>query len=46
MMLKAHPPHTAGGSGNAQEQRKYFSTCVARGGKMEDLGAATEGRDK
>jgi hypothetical protein len=49
MMIQAHPPARPGSkTGNAQEQRKYFQTCIAQKGKMEGQGDATstEGRGR
>jgi hypothetical protein len=41
MMIKAYP-----GKGHAQEQRKYYSVCIAQDGRMENSGTATEGSGK
>ena len=36
MMIKAYPPVRPGSkTGNAQQQREYFQTCIAQKGKME-----------
>jgi hypothetical protein len=46
MMLKAYPRLAAGTkAGNAQQQRSYFQTCVARGGETNST-AAPERRSK
>jgi hypothetical protein len=41
LMIKAYP-----GKENAQEQRQYFKTCLAQGGKMENPDTPTKGRSK
>jgi hypothetical protein len=47
LMVKAFPPLVAGSSrGNAQEEREYFRTCVAQGGKMGNAETPSEGRGK
>ena len=47
LMVKAHPPLPAGSrTGNAQEAREYFRTCVALDGKMDNVDMPTEGRGK
>jgi len=44
MMIKAYPPVRAGSPhGNAQKERDYFQTCIARKGKMEE--PSTIGRE-
>jgi hypothetical protein len=45
MMIKAYPPVRPGSPhGNAQKEREYFRTCIARNGKMDESPASTVGR--
>jgi len=45
MMIKAYPPARPGAKqGNAQNERGYFRTCIARNGKMEESPPSTVGR--
>jgi hypothetical protein len=36
MMIKAHPTQVFGSAGAAEAQRRYFSECIARQGRMPD----------
>jgi hypothetical protein len=45
MMIKAYPPVRPGSlHGNAQKEREYFRTCIARNGKMDESPTSTVGR--
>jgi hypothetical protein len=44
LMIKVYPPVRPGSpQGNAQKERDYFQTCIARNGKMEE--PSTVGRE-
>jgi hypothetical protein len=36
MMIRAHPTQVFGPTGSAEAQRRYFSECIARQGRMPD----------
>jgi len=45
MMIKVYPPAKPGSkTGNAQQQREYFQTCIAQKGKMEGDAPSTRGK--
>jgi hypothetical protein len=45
MIIKAYPPVRPGSPhGNAQKEREYFRTCIARNGKMGESPPSTVGR--
>ena len=47
LMVKAYPPLPAGSPrGNAVQEREYFRSCVAQGGKTDNVKPTTDGRSK